>query len=138
MGIYVDWICQPENIDLKLFITYYHCDTTLEFESKHILTNLLPLIQCVVFLQPPTGMKEKFGICLAFSSQTIQICDGYLEVRWDDEAKRVVQEPVELAQEFRKFDLAAPWEQFPNFRETNPAQEEIPLVAPGTDDAAKK
>ena len=60
------------------------------------------------------------------------------QVRWDDEAKRVVQEPVELAQEFRKFDLAAPWEQFPNFRETNPAQEEIPLVAPGTDDAAKK
>lgn len=63
---------------------------------------------------------------------------GYIEVRWDDEAKRVVQEPVELAQEFRKFDLAAPWEQFPNFRETNPAQEEIPLVAPGTDDATKK
>merc|ERR1712117_73332 len=53
---------------------------------------------------------------------------GYLECRWDDEAKRVVQEPVELAQEFRKFDLAAPWEQFPNFRESNPAQEEIPLV----------
>jgi len=63
---------------------------------------------------------------------------GYLEVRWDDEAKRVVQEPVELAQEFRKFDLAAPWEQFPNFRETNPAQEEIPLVAPGKDEGAKK
>ena len=60
------------------------------------------------------------------------------QVRWDDEAKRVVQEPVELAQEFRKFDLAAPWEQFPNFRETNPAQEEVPLVAPGKDDAAKK
>merc|ERR1712001_57528 len=63
---------------------------------------------------------------------------GYIEVRWDDEAKRVVQEPVELAQEFRKFDLADPWEQFPNFRETNPAQEEIPLVAPGKDETAKK
>jgi len=63
---------------------------------------------------------------------------GYIEVRWDDEAKRVVQEPVELAQEFRKFDLAAPWEQFPNFRETHPAQEEVPLVAPGKDEPAKK
>ena len=31
----------------------------------------------------------------------------------DDELQRVVQEPVELAQQFRKFDLAAPWEQFP-------------------------
>ena len=37
------------------------------------------------------------------------------------------QEPVELAQEFRKFDLAAPWEQFPAFREMIPAAEEIPI-----------
>merc|ERR1712173_424556 len=62
---------------------------------------------------------------------------GYYECRWDDELKRVVQGPVELAQEFRKFDLAAPWEQFPNFRETNPAQEEIPLVAPGKEEEKK-
>jgi len=62
---------------------------------------------------------------------------GYVEYRWDDEAKRVVQEPVELAQEFRKFDLAAPWEQFPNLRDTNPAQEEIPLVAPGKEEEKK-
>lgn len=34
-------------------------------------------------------------------------------------------EPLELAQEFRRFDLTAPWEQFPNFRNTNPATEEI-------------
>jgi len=27
----------------------------------------------------------------------------------------------------RKFDLAAPWEQFPNFRESLPAVEEIPI-----------
>ena len=38
-----------------------------------------------------------------------------------------LQEPVELAQEFRKFDLAAPWEQFPAFREMIPAAEEIPI-----------
>lgn len=38
-----------------------------------------------------------------------------------------LQEPVELAQEFRKFDLAAPWEQFPNFREMIPAAEEVPI-----------
>eukprot|EP01137_Pigoraptor_chileana_P020634 Opistho-2@83226 len=35
---------------------------------------------------------------------------GYVEVRYDDELKRVVAEPVELAQEFRKFDFASPWE----------------------------
>ncbi|XP_069077711.1 NADH dehydrogenase [ubiquinone] iron-sulfur protein 3, mitochondrial [Pleurodeles waltl] len=42
---------------------------------------------------------------------------GYVEVRYDDEVKRVVAEPVELSQEFRKFDLSSPWETFPAYRE---------------------
>lgn len=45
-------------------------------------------------------------------------CTGHYEVRWDEEKKRIVQEDMELAQEYRKFDLRAPWEQFPNFRPT--------------------
>ena len=35
---------------------------------------------------------------------------GYVEVRYDEEAKRVVYEPVELRQEFRDFDYESPWE----------------------------
>ncbi|MDQ6434439.1 NADH-quinone oxidoreductase subunit C [Mesorhizobium sp. LHD-90] len=35
---------------------------------------------------------------------------GFVEVRYDDEAKRVVYEPVELKQEFRNFDFMSPWE----------------------------
>ena len=35
---------------------------------------------------------------------------GYYEVRYDDEKKRVVYEPVKLAQEFRNFDFLSPWE----------------------------
>ncbi|MFK5980949.1 MAG: NADH-quinone oxidoreductase subunit C [Rhizobiaceae bacterium] len=35
---------------------------------------------------------------------------GYVEVRYDDELKRVVYEPVELRQEFRNFDFLSPWE----------------------------
>jgi NADH-quinone oxidoreductase subunit C len=35
---------------------------------------------------------------------------GYVEVRYDDAAKRVVYEPVELKQEFRNFDFLSPWE----------------------------
>ena len=35
---------------------------------------------------------------------------GYVEVRYDDEQKRVVYEPVKLAQEFRDFDFLSPWE----------------------------
>lgn len=35
---------------------------------------------------------------------------GFVEVRYDDEAKRVLYEPVELKQEFRNFDFMSPWE----------------------------
>jgi NADH-quinone oxidoreductase subunit C len=35
---------------------------------------------------------------------------GFVEVRWDDDAKRVVYEPVRLNQEFRNFDFLSPWE----------------------------
>lgn len=35
---------------------------------------------------------------------------GHVEVRYDDEAKRVVYEPVKLVQEFRNFDYLSPWE----------------------------
>ena len=35
---------------------------------------------------------------------------GHVEVRYDDDAKKVVQEPVSLVQEFRDFDFESPWE----------------------------
>jgi NADH-quinone oxidoreductase subunit C len=35
---------------------------------------------------------------------------GYVELRYDDEQKRVVYEPVKLTQDFRTFDFLSPWE----------------------------
>jgi NADH-quinone oxidoreductase subunit C len=35
---------------------------------------------------------------------------GYVELRYDEEQKRVVYEPVRLPQEFRSFDFLSPWE----------------------------
>lgn len=35
---------------------------------------------------------------------------GYVEMRYDEEQKRVVYQPVELVQEFRDFDFMSPWE----------------------------
>ena len=35
---------------------------------------------------------------------------GFVEVRYDEERKRVVYEPVKLMQEFRTFDYLSPWE----------------------------
>ena len=35
---------------------------------------------------------------------------GYVEMRYDEDQKRVVYEPVKLTQEFRRFDFLSPWE----------------------------
>ncbi|QXM26383.1 NADH-quinone oxidoreductase subunit C [Elioraea tepida] len=35
---------------------------------------------------------------------------GHVELRYDEEQKRVVYEPVKLTQEFRNFDFLSPWE----------------------------
>ncbi|MEQ8441848.1 MAG: NADH-quinone oxidoreductase subunit C [Alphaproteobacteria bacterium] len=35
---------------------------------------------------------------------------GYVEMRYDDEQRRVIYEPVKLTQEFRSFDFMSPWE----------------------------
>ncbi|XP_065538987.1 NADH dehydrogenase [ubiquinone] iron-sulfur protein 3, mitochondrial [Lathamus discolor] len=59
---------------------------------------------------------------------------GYVEVRYDDEVKRVVAEPVELTQEFRKFDLNSPWEAFPAYR---PAPETLKIEAGAKKEDAK-
>jgi NADH-quinone oxidoreductase subunit C len=50
---------------------------------------------------------------------------GYIEVRYDEEQKRVVYEPVKLKQEFRSFDFTSPWEGMNN-------------ILPGDEKAAPK
>jgi NADH/F420H2 dehydrogenase subunit C len=34
---------------------------------------------------------------------------GYMEVRYDDEQKRVIYEPIEITQEYRNYDVVSPW-----------------------------
>jgi NADH-quinone oxidoreductase subunit C len=51
---------------------------------------------------------------------------GHVEVRYDEDQKRVVYEPVKLTQEFRSFDFMSPWEgmlQSPGDDETEPETE---------------
>lgn len=42
---------------------------------------------------------------------------GYEELRYDEEQRRIVYEPLELPQEFRKFEISPSWEQFPSFKQ---------------------
>lgn len=51
---------------------------------------------------------------------------GFEEVRYDEDTRRIVYEPVELPQEFRKFELSPSWEQFPAYNTANKEQKQIP------------
>uniref|UniRef100_A0A183C7D0 NADH dehydrogenase [ubiquinone] iron-sulfur protein 3, mitochondrial n=1 Tax=Globodera pallida TaxID=36090 RepID=A0A183C7D0_GLOPA len=69
---------------------------------------------------------------------------GYVEMRWDHELSRVIYEPTEMTQEFRKFDLNTPWEVFPAFRDSSITsgykviQKAAQIEAKTEDDTAKK
>ena len=85
-------------------------------------------------IPPPAGSSAKPSTCMASPSRTIPICaasspitafpaircartfplTGYVELRYDDELKRVVYQPVQLVQEFRDFDFMSPWEGAPH------------------------
>lgn len=47
-------------------------------------------------------------------------------MRYDEDVKRVVAEPIELAQEFRKFELGSEWEQFPAHRDRDVSVKQVP------------
>jgi NADH-quinone oxidoreductase subunit C len=59
---------------------------------------------------------------------------GYVELRYSEEQKRVVYEPVRLPQDFRSFDFLSPWE---GARYILPGDEKASPEAPGAPTAAK-
>jgi len=53
---------------------------------------------------------------------------GYVEMRYSEEQKRIVYEPVQLAQDFRNFDFLSPWE---GAQYILPGDEKVQGEAPG-------
>ena len=49
---------------------------------------------------------------------------GHVEVRYDDNQRRVVNEPVHLVQEFRDFDFLSPWEGMQSQIANTPARDD--------------
>jgi NADH-quinone oxidoreductase subunit C len=61
---------------------------------------------------------------------------GYVELRYDEELKRVVYQPVQLVQEFRDFDFMSPWEGAPHIL---PGDEKVAMAPNATSgDTGKK
>jgi NADH-quinone oxidoreductase subunit C len=59
---------------------------------------------------------------------------GYVELRYSEQQKRVVYEPVRLAQDFRAFDFLSPWE---GAQYVLPGDEKASPQAPGAPTQAK-
>ncbi|ERE70229.1 NADH dehydrogenase [ubiquinone] iron-sulfur protein 3 [Cricetulus griseus] len=73
------------------------------------------VIPVLTFLKDHTNAQ--FKSLADMTAVDVPTRQNRFELRYDDEVKRVVAEPVELAQEFRKFDLNSPWEAFPAYRQ---------------------
>ncbi|WP_114391810.1 NADH-quinone oxidoreductase subunit C [Oleisolibacter albus] len=54
---------------------------------------------------------------------------GYVELRYDEDQKRVVYEPVTLTQDFRTFDFLSPWEGMTDVQLPGDEKAQIPLGA---------
>ena len=52
---------------------------------------------------------------------------GYVELRYDNELRRVVYEPVKLTQDFRRFDFMSPWEAMTDVQLPGDEKANIPL-----------
>ncbi|KAJ3868387.1 NADH-ubiquinone oxidoreductase 30.4 kDa subunit [Lentinula novae-zelandiae] len=63
---------------------------------------------------------------------------GYTEVRYDEERKRVVYEPLQLTQAFRNFESLSPWEQIGQGVKPNRPEELKPLPPPKAEPETKK
>ncbi|KAF9014976.1 hypothetical protein BDQ17DRAFT_1403745 [Cyathus striatus] len=63
---------------------------------------------------------------------------GYTEVRYDEERKRVVYEPLQLTQAFRNFESLSPWEQVGEGVKTPRPDELKPLPPPKPEETKKQ
>ncbi|KAI0034939.1 NADH dehydrogenase [Vararia minispora EC-137] len=63
---------------------------------------------------------------------------GYTEVRYDEEKKRVVYEPLQLTQAFRNFESLSPWEQVGDGAEPRKPENFKPVPPPKPEEPQKK
>lgn len=63
---------------------------------------------------------------------------GYTEVRYDEEKKRVVTEPLQLTQAFRNFEPSSPWEQVGTGTDQTPAQYRLTPYQPPKEEGKDK
>jgi NADH-quinone oxidoreductase subunit C len=121
----------PER-ELRFEVVYHLLSLTKNHRIRvKVLTDDTQAVPSVTGLWPVAGWLERevfdmYGVLFSGNSDLRRILTdygfrghpqrkdfpltGYVELRYSEEAKRVVYEPVKLAQDFRTFDFLSPWE----------------------------
>jgi NADH-quinone oxidoreductase subunit C len=124
----VDW---PDR-DPRFEVVYCLLSLTKNHRIRvHISTNEDTPVPSVTGIWPVAGWLERevfdmYGVLFAGNTDLRRILtdygfvghpqrkdfplSGYVELRYSEEHKRVMYEPVQLAQDFRSFDFMSPWE----------------------------
>jgi NADH-quinone oxidoreductase subunit C len=124
----VDW---PDR-ELRFEVVYMLLSLTKNHRIRvHVDTNEDTPVPSVTGIWPVAGWLERevfdmYGVLFAGNTDLRRILtdygfsghpqrkdfplSGYVELRYSEEHKRVMYEPVQLAQDFRSFDFMSPWE----------------------------
>ncbi len=124
----VDYPERPERFE----VVYHLLSLTKNHRIRvKVLTDEVKPVPSVTGLWPVAGWLERevfdmYGVLFSGNADLRRILTdygfrghpqrkdfpltGYVELRYSEEAKRVVYEPVKLAQDFRSFDFMSPWE----------------------------
>ena len=124
----VDYPERPERFD----VVYCLLSLTKNHRIRvHVSTDEATPVPSVTGIWPVAGWLERevfdmYGVLFEGNSDLRRILTdygfkghpqrkdfpltGYVELRYSEEHKRVVYEPVKLAQDFRSFDFMSPWE----------------------------
>jgi len=124
----VDYPERPERFD----VVYHLLSLTKNHRIRvRVITDEVQPVPSVTGIWPVAGWLERevydmYGVLFSGNTDLRRILTdygfqghpqrrdfpltGYVELRYSEEAKRVVYEPVKLAQDFRNFDFMSPWE----------------------------
>ncbi len=124
----VDWPEREQRFDVVYHLLSLHHNQRIRVKVR---TDEFTPVPSVVSVFPTAGWFEReawdmYGILFADHPDLRRLLSdygfdghplrkdfpltGYVELRYDDEQKRVVYEPVKLRQDFRSFDFLSPWE----------------------------
>ncbi len=124
----VDWPDRPERFE----VVYFLLSLTRNHRIRvHVWTDERTPVPSITGIWPVAGWLERevydmYGVLFSGNQDLRRILTdygfqghpqrkdfpltGFVELRYSEEHKRVVYEPVKLAQDFRSFDFMSPWE----------------------------